>query len=155
MKIAAIVSRKGRQFTAITENAPLSEAILVMHSAAIGSVGVVRHATPEHKGEVLGIVSQKELMAAIAQHGTRALDVPVAEIMHRTPLGCLCEDDASEVMQRMTNERCRHAIVRTVGGVVAGLVSLGDLVAALLAEAKLETGVLRDMARSRLMALPG
>lgn len=155
MKIAAIVSRKGRQFTAVAGSAPLSQAVEVMHRAAIGSVGVVQHATPDTPGEVLGIVSQQELMTAIAEYGAAALEVPVSAVMRKPPMYCQCEDDASEVMYRMTHERCRHAVVRTVGGVVAGVVSLGDLVAALLSEAQLETGVLRDMARSRLMALPG
>ena len=54
----------------------------------------------------------------------------------------------------MTRERCRHVIVKTMGGVVAGLVSLGDLVAALLEDAQMEAGVLRDMARSHLLAMP-
>jgi len=152
MKISAIVSRKGRQFAAVAGNAPLSQAIEVMHHGAIGSVGVVQHATPDAPGEVLGIVSQQELMTAIAEYGASALQVAVAAVMRKPPMFCKCEDDASDVMYRMTHERCRHAVVRTVGGVVAGVVSLGDLVAALLDEAQLETGVLRDMARSRLMA---
>lgn len=151
MKISAIVSRKGRQFAAVAGNAPLSLAVEVMHRSAIGSVGVW-HATPDAPGEVLGIVSQQELMTAIAEYGATALEVPVTAVMRKPPLFCQCEDDASDVMYRMTHERCRHAVVRTVGGAVAGLVSLGDLVAALLSEAQLETGVLRDMARSRLMA---
>lgn len=154
MKISAIVARKGRQFAAVAGNAPLTLAIEMMHRNAIGSVGVW-HATPDAPGEVLGIVSQQELMTAIAEHGASALQVPVASVMRKPPLYCQCEDDASDVMYRMTQERCRHAVVRTVGGAVAGLVSLGDLVAALLDEARLEAGVLRDMARSRLMALPG
>ena len=107
-----------------------------------------------NKSEILGIVSQKELTEAIATHGMDALRVPVSAFMRRPPLFCHCEDNAAEVLRAMTRERCRHVIVKTMGGVVAGLVSLGDLVAALLEDAQMEAGVLRDMARSHLLAMP-
>ena len=151
MKIAAIVIRKGRQFESVSETAPLAEAVQVMHRKKIGSVIV-------HNGsvsDVLGILSQQELTCAIATHGTHALQVPAAVFMRKPALFCSCEDNAAQVMRVMTRERSRHAIVRTAGAALAGLVSLGDLVAALLEEAQLEASVLRDMARSHLLALPG
>lgn len=151
MKIAAIVSRKGGQFETVSETSLLHEAVDMMHRQSIGSVGVLDSRT----AAIIGILSQHELTAAIAQHGSHALQVPVAAFMRHKALSCNCEDNAADVMRTMTRERCRHAIVRTIGGAVAGLVSLGDLVAALLEEAQLEAGVLRDMARSHLLALPG
>lgn len=151
MKIAAIVSRKGRQFETVRESVPLSQAVELMHRQSIGSVGIVGG----RASEVLGIVSQQELTAAIAERGIHALQLPVVIFMRQPALFCRCEDNAADVMHIMTRERCRHAVVRTIGGAVAGLVSLGDLVAALLEEVQLEAGVLRDIARSRLLALPG
>lgn len=151
MKIAAIVSRKGRQFETVDEMAPLSEAADVMHRKAIGSVGVVKG----NAASISGLVSQQELTSAVALHGADALCRPVVGFMRKPVLSCRCEDDAAEVMRSMTRERCRHAVVWNVAGGVAGLVSLGDLVAALLEEAQLEAGVLRDLARSRLLAMPG
>lgn len=151
MKIAAIVSRKGRQFECIVETSPLSEAADMMHRMSIGSVGVVDGKT----SALIGLLSQQELTAAIAQHGSHALKAPVTAFMRKPVPTCYCEDNASDVMRTMTRERCRHAVVRSMAGAVAGLVSLGDLVAALLEEAQLEAGVLRDMARSHLLAAPG
>lgn len=151
MKIAAIVSRKGRQFETVVETSPLSEAADVMHRLSIGSVGVVSGNT----GALIGLLSQQELTAAIAQHGSHALKAPVTAFMRQSVPTCYCEDNAADVMRNMTRERCRHAVVRSMAGAVAGLVSLGDLVAALLEEAQLEAGVLRDMARSHLLAMPG
>lgn len=149
MKIATIVDRKGRHFETVRESVPLVEAIETMHRQSIGSIGITGR-TPD---QVLGIVSQQELMAGIAERGIHALKLPVVIFMRRSILSCRCEDNADEVMQMMTRERSRHALVRARTGIVAGLVSLGDLVAALLEEAQLEAGVLRDMARSRILAL--
>ena len=151
MKIAAIVARKGPQLTTVRETSPMGEAVAAMHAHAIGSVAVM----DAHSLQILGIVSQQELTKGIATHGIHALDLPVLTFMRRPALFCSCEDNAENVMRIMTRERCRHAIVRTAAGALAGLVSLGDLVAALLEEAQLEAGVLRDLARSHLLAASG
>lgn len=151
MRISAIVDRKGRAFETVRESASLSEAVGIMHRLSIGSVGVLGR----NNAEILGMVSQQELMAGIAERGVHALKLPVVVFMRRPVLFCRCEDDAANVMLTMTRERFRHSVVRRPSGDITGLVSLGDLVAALLEEAQLEAGVLRDMARGRLLAQPG
>lgn len=148
MKISAITNRKGRHFETVREAVPLIQAVAIMHRQAIGSIGVIASRTHG----IIGIVSQAELMEAIATRGIHGLNLPVVIFVRRDVLNCSCEDDASAVMQAMTGARSRHAIVRTASGDVAGLVSMGDLVAALLEEAQLEAGVLRDMARSHILA---
>jgi len=55
-------------------------------------------------------------------------------------------------MHRMTRDRCRHVVVADPEGLILGVVSIGDLVAAQLQDSQLEADVLRDMARPRLMA---
>ena len=148
MKIATVLARKGAAFDCVEEAAPLTDAVRLMHAKTIGSVGVMGAETPS----IIGIVSQHELTQAIAVHGVKALDWPVGAIMRRPALGCTCEDNAEDVMRAMTLERTRHAVVRSAEDKVVGIVSLGDLVAAMLDDARLEAGVLRDMARSHLLA---
>lgn len=149
MKIASIINRKGHHFETVREVTPLIDAVAIMHRLSIGSIGVYGAKTLT----IIGIVSQAELMEAIATRGIHGLNMPVVVFVRRALLNCSCEDDAASVMQAMTRARSRHAIVRTVAGEVAGLVSMGDLVAALLEEAQLEAGVLRDMARSHVLAV--
>ncbi|MDO7837215.1 CBS domain-containing protein [Sphingobium sp. HBC34] len=151
MKISSIVNRKGKHIECVAETAPLSQAVETMHRSKIGSVVIV----DRRSQEVRGIVSQQELVAATAERGGNALQLPVLMFMRKPVLFCDCQDDAASVMRAMTRQRSRHAVVQTKGTILAGLVSLGDLVAALLEEAHLEAGVLRDMARSHLLALPG
>ena len=120
----------------------------IMHRQGIGSVGVI-HA--EH-GRLLGLIFQPELLAAFSRFGSESLEQRVSGLMRIPALTCSCEGDATQVMRAMTRERCRHAVVMNSLGKSAGLVSIGDLVAALLEEARLEAGVLRDIARSHLLA---
>lgn len=147
MKIADIVSRKGPAFETIRYDASLTAAVDIMHRKSIGSLGI----TGNSVHEIRGMISQQELMAALVTHGSAALHQSVETIMRKPPLFCSCEDNAAEVMRMMTRDRCRHIIVLDGTRKIVGLISLGDLVAALLNEARLEAGVLRDLARSHLM----
>lgn len=151
MKIATVLKRKGLGFETVTHNVSLLVAVTIMSEKSIGSLGVVDSAT----GELLGLISEAELASAIACHGAIALQHRVAATMRAAVLGCVCEDDAAKVMSAMTRERCRYAVVKTEMGKAAGIVSLGDIVATLLEDARLEMGVLRDLARSHLIAVPG
>ena len=151
MKIAAIVNRKGQAVECVNEDDPLEQAVDLMHRKTIGSVVVQE----SRSGDILGLVSQAEVVAASAARGGNALKLPVLLFMRKPALFCACQDDAASVLRLMTLERCRHIVVRSTAGAIAGVVSLGDLVAALLEEAQLEAGVLRDMARSRLLSIPG
>jgi CBS domain-containing protein len=147
MRIASIVTRRERAFECIPETATLADAIKLMDERAIGSVGVVSEAPVVFRG----LLAQTDVIAALAAGGAEALGQSVANFVRAEVLTCHGEDDAADIMQTMTRSRSRHAIVKTLTGAVGGLVSLGDLVAAMLDEARLEAGVLRDMARSRLM----
>lgn len=151
MKIASIVAQRAHNFECVPETTPLADAIALMNRKKIGSVGVVSVAPTKFRG----LLSQSDIIAALATRGDTALNESVAGFMQSDVLSCHGEDDADKVMLAMTRQRSRHAVVRTFTGAVAALVSLGDLVAAMLDEARLETGVLRDMARSRMLVMPG
>lgn len=148
MKIAEVLNRKGTDFRTIGPGTSLRDAVEMMYLHEIGSVGIAE----TRSGTVEGIISQRELMAGVAQRGVHALSLPAVIFMRRPVLFCFCDDEASNVMATMTHQRIRHIVVRKADGAIAGLVSLGDLVAALLDEAQLEALVLRDMARGHLLA---
>lgn len=149
MKIAAIIAKKGSDFYTVGHDCSLSIALEVMHYHNIGSVGV----THGDHGGLLGLISQPELLAALSSFGPEALKLRVTGFMRNQPLTCRLDDVPARVMQAMTRERCRHAVVVNGEEKPVGLVSIGDLVAAQLEETQLESGVLRDMARSHLLTL--
>jgi len=103
----------------------------------IGSVLVV-----DRLDQVAGIVSERDLVHAIATHGTPALALEAAHIMTRNVITCDPDDSIDQVMQIMTTGRFRHLPVVQRGELI-GLISIGDVVKARLAETEHEKEALR------------
>lgn len=148
MHISEVIARKGIEVHAVGHQSKLSQAIETMVKYTIGSVIV----SNENSGEMLGLISQAELLAALRDFGSPALDHCATGIMRKPAPACRPDDDVASVLRLMTSSRSRHMVVTDDIGTLHGIISIGDLVAAQLAEARLEAGVLRDMARSRLMS---
>lgn len=147
MRIADVINRKGKDIRAVAHDARLRAAMTLMHEAQIGSAIVLGES-----GDVpVGIISQDELLAAFARLGAAALDAPVLSVMSQ-PLYCTCDAAHDAVLARMTSTCNRHAVVIGPDTELLGIVSMGDLVAARMRELTAESAVLRDMARSRLLA---
>lgn len=147
MKIAAILAKKAIAVHTVTHDQTINAALSKMHAERIGSIIVVHAQT----GALLGVISQSEILEGLSILGSSGLDQYVTGIMRRPAPTCDEDERVETVMRRITNDRCRHVVVTDHGQAIIGVVSLGDLVAAQLAEARLETGVLRDMARSHLL----
>jgi CBS domain-containing protein len=98
---------------------------------------------------MLGIVSERDIVACIAEKGAQALEATVAEIMTARVLTCREDDTISTIARRMTDNRVRHIPV-VEGARLVGVVSVGDIVKNRIAEMELETGVLRDLAMAGL-----
>ena len=148
MRVADILARKGRQVCAITHTQPLRDAIAMMHRAQIGAIVVVNADT----GAAMGVISQNEILAGLADLGPSALPHCAAGWLRRPPP--VIDDTATidEAMRLMTQMRARHLLVLDDDATPNGVVSMGDLVAARIGAAELEANVLRDIARSRLLA---
>jgi len=111
----------------------------------IASVVVVDRA-----GKVMGIVSDREVVRALAQYGEQALEMRSAQVMLSPAFACDPGDTVGEVLRMMTDNRVRHVLVLR-DGVMVGIVSIGDLVKIRLTDAELENRVLREMAMARLV----
>ena len=91
---------------------------------------------------VAGIVSERDIVHALATHGAPALELEAAEVMTRNVITCDPDDSIDHVMEKMTRGRFRHMpVVRR--GELLGLVSIGDVVKARLKETEHETEALR------------
>ena len=91
---------------------------------------------------VAGIVSERDLVQAMSQHGVAALDLEARQIMTRDVVTCHPDDSIEHVMEMMTTRRFRHVPV-VHHGELLGLVSIGDVVKARLEEARHESEALR------------
>jgi CBS domain-containing protein len=122
MTVRIILEEKGRDVTTVGRETTLMEAARVLTQQKIGAVVVV---DPDR--QILGILSERDIVRAIAERGRDVMDQDVASVMTRKVVQCREESSINEVMEIMTNGRFRHLPV-AVDGRLAGIISIGDVV---------------------------
>jgi CBS domain-containing protein len=137
MKVASILKAKGAHVETIRPDATVGSAVWNLKLKGIGALVV-----SEDGVTAQGIISERDIVGGLAEHGQRLLTLPVTRVM-ATPVTCTAEDGVTEVMARMTRRRVRHLPV-VDGGRLAGIVSIGDVVKYRLDELELEANVLRE-----------
>jgi CBS domain-containing protein len=138
MKVDEILKAKGRDVLTTAPDVPVVRVAQRMRLERIGAFVVSRDG---HKVE--GIISERDIISAIARHGADALDMRVTAVMTRWVRTCSPDDRVRDVMVEMTNTRVRHLPV-VEHGQLCGIISIGDVVKSCLADADLEVRVLRD-----------
>jgi CBS domain-containing protein len=122
MTIAAILDAKGRDVVTVDASAPVRDAVRLLAEHRIGAVVVMEGET------VAGILSERDLVYCIAREGAAALDLPVARMMTAPVITVEPSVNALAALSNMSKRRIRHLPV-VEGEKLAGLVSIGDLVA--------------------------
>ncbi len=97
-------------------------------------------------GDLLGIVTERDVLHNMAVHGAAVLDKDAEEVMSRA-YTCKMDDNVSDVMRRMTLKHVRHLPVVDDGN-LKGLISIGDIIKNQLNETQLEIDTMRDFARA-------
>lgn len=138
MHVAAILREKGRAVETVAADETLAEVVRRLAAKRIGAVVVCGAGEP-----VAGIVSERDVVRMLAQHGPQALGRHVAEVMTRNVVTCRETDTVDELMSRMTQGRFRHLPV-VENGMLAGIISIGDVVKHRVAEVELEASAMRD-----------
>ena len=137
MTIADILNAKGGEVITARENASLLDVASLLAERRIGAVLVV-----DMGGEVVGILSERDIVRRIAEKGDAALACPVAECMTRRIVSCGRADTVDRAMELMTEGRFRHLPVMEEGALV-GLVSIGDVVKKKIAEVERDADELK------------
>ncbi len=122
MNVASILDRKGRDVATAPENITLREAARELRKRRIGALVIMNDA-----GEIAGILSERDIVRAMADKGGIAADMPASQFMSRDICTCRLSDTTEELMAVMTERRFRHLPV-IEGGRLAGIVSIGDVV---------------------------
>ena len=108
----------------------------LLTSRKVGAVVII-------EGELIaGIVSERDIVRAIAEGGETALKRGVSEIMTRKLEFCSPADTVLDLMNQMTDRRIRHLPV-VVDGKLSGIVSIGDVVKERIAEAEYEAAEMK------------
>jgi CBS domain-containing protein len=131
MLVSDILRRKGREVVCAPPNQTVTDAAQLMSRQGIGSVLVLSD------GSIAGILSERDIVRALAEHGPGCLDRPVSELMTSHVVTCGPEERVDRVMALMTDGRFRHVPVIEQGRLV-GLISIGDVVKNRLEEAQAE-----------------
>jgi len=137
MTVAAILAEKGRDVVTTRAATSVAEAVDVLARHKIGALVVVDGAE-----RIVGIVSERDIVAAMARSGAEALASPVGSVMTRTVLTCSEDETINDVMTRMTRGRFRHLPV-AANGRLAGIISIGDVVKARIEQVEREAEEMR------------
>ncbi|MGG5818090.1 CBS domain-containing protein [Falsiroseomonas sp. HW251] len=123
MTIARILKGKGTRVVSVGAEDEVGVIARTLSEARIGAV-LVR----DGAGDVLGIVSERDIVRCIAAHGTDAITMPARLLMTRALQTVTPRTKINEALSVMTDRRIRHLPVIEDDGSLAGLVSIGDLV---------------------------
>lgn len=138
MQVKHILREKGREVVTIAADATLSEAARLLARKRIGAA-VVR----DRDGAIAGILSERDIVRAVADASVHALAESVASRMTRVVTTCCESDTVEELMELMTHRRFRHVPVVEEERLV-GIISIGDVVKTRIAETVREAESLRE-----------
>lgn len=137
MTIQSILNGKGTDVFAVGPGEDATSVARALSQHRIGAA-LVR----DQEGEVLGIVSERDIVRAVAREGAGALAHTARDLMTTDLITVAGTTRIAEALSLMTSHRCRHLPVMEEGRLV-GMVSIGDLVKARIAEAEQEAENLR------------
>jgi CBS domain-containing protein len=128
MRISDVLGTKGTTIYQVSPSASLREAAALLLEKNIGAL-----VCTDRTGGIVGILSERDIARAFARLGVDLITMAVGDAMSRDVVACGINDGVEEILEIMTETRCRHIPVVSDGAVV-GLVSIGDLVKALRSE---------------------
>ena len=139
MNVEHILARKGREVRTIAPGASLGDALQRLRQERIGALVV------STDGErIAGILSDRDILNAIADHGVDVLGESVRSVMTEKVFTCSRDDRVSRIMALMTDRRIRHVPVVEEDGRLCGMISIGDVVKQRLDEIQSEASALRE-----------
>jgi CBS domain-containing protein len=141
MSIQAILGDKGTEVATIGADAKVSEAVQILGERRIGALPVVEG------DRVAGIMSERDVIYCLKDHGAEVLDWPVSRVMTSPAITVDPSTEALSALALVTQKRVRHLPVVS-GGRLIGIVSIGDLVKYRIDRIEFEAQAMRDYIRS-------
>lgn len=138
MTVRNILAAKGSDVATIEPTANLCAAAKYMAERRIGALLVLGA-----DRTIVGILSERDIVRALAARGVTALEEPVGQVMTRKVVTCSQSDTVGAIMELMTEGKFRHLPVVEQGRLV-GIVSIGDIVKRRLEDMENESAAMRD-----------
>ncbi|KAA0235328.1 MAG: Inosine-5'-monophosphate dehydrogenase [Acidimicrobiales bacterium] len=137
MQVRNILSRKGSSVATIGRHDTVKDVIDSLEAHGIGALVVIE------ADQIIGIISERDVVRGLTAHGPGLLGHPVAEVMTREVMTCTPRDSIDHLMATMTERRIRHLPVLSEGR-LAGIVSIGDIVKYRVDELELENNRMHE-----------
>ncbi|HEY9375725.1 MAG TPA: CBS domain-containing protein [Jiangellaceae bacterium] len=132
MRISDVIRAKGNAVVTVQPDTDVRTLLAVLAEHKIGAVVVSNDG-----GAVDGIVSERDIVRALAERGATVISEPVSEIMTSEVQTCTPETPVVELMSVMTHGRFRHVPV-VVNDQLVAIVSIGDIVKNRVGELEIE-----------------
>ena len=139
--IAAVLRTKGSEVETITAGARLADAVAKLGERRIGALPVVEG------GEIVGIISERDVIYCLRDQGAEVLDWPVSRVMSSPAITATPETGVLSALALMTQRRIRHLPV-VQDGTIRGIVSIGDLVKYRMERIEAEAEAMRSYLQS-------
>src|SRR5439155_23840059 len=121
MKVASILKSKG---SSVATTSPSTTIFTVAWDLKLKGIGAL--VVSGDGNTVLGLISERDIVRGLTEHGPKLLALPVSQVMTSPVITCTPDDSITTVMGRMTRHRTRHVPV-VDGGRHRGIVCLGDV----------------------------
>ena len=141
MTLAAVLRTKGSEVETITAGARVADAVARLGERRIGALPVVAGE------EIVGIMSERDVIYCLRDHGAEVLDWPVSRVMSAPAITATPETEVMSALALMTQRRIRHLPV-VEGGTICGIVSIGDLVKHRMERIEAEAEAMRSYIQS-------
>lgn len=123
-----LLDHKGHEIWSVDAAEPVLAAIRMMAEHGVGALPVLRN------GQLAGMVSERDYARKVTLKGRSSADTPVAQIMTSPVITVTTDERVHRCMELMTAERVRHLPVVDAAGRMVGIVSIGDVVRAVMEE---------------------
>lgn len=140
MQVSAVLKDKGSEVVTAGPDTPIAEIVATLKAKGIGAVIV---AGASAGGTPAGILSERDIVRAMPEYGTKLMTMRASDLMTRKVVTCTPEHSVDQVMKLMTEGRFRHLPVIEDGKLV-GVISIGDAVKRRLGELEAEAGALKS-----------
>ena len=128
MQVSEILESKGSRVVAVSSGTSTADIAVVLKNEGIGAVVV-----KDGQEGMIGIVSERDIVHAIAERGDSALSLNAKDLMSGSVVTCGPESSSTDIMDQMTESRIRHLPV-TADGSLIGIISVSDVVKAVNGE---------------------
>jgi len=128
LRVKHLLARKGNDLWSVDAEEPVVEAIQIMADRHVGALPVLRD------GKLVGVVSERDYARKVILLGRSSAETPVWQIMSAPVITVDAEESVRRCMEVMTERRIRHLPVVDQSGAMVGMISIGDLVRAVIEE---------------------